>query len=152
MKILDEYFNDDIVKEIGKFTIIWAEFEKHYCNNNCNSTTIRDFANDYFVDDEILEDFSIKIQGRIENNCVSKEEYVGYILIPNNANKLNIDDIQEMYKFIGQQEGDNTLGAFLCIYRVRNNLLHGLKVLSELSKQIELFKSMNKVLENIRRK
>ena len=152
MEILNEDFNEDIVKEIGKFTILWAEYERQYCRNNCNSTTIRDFAKNYIVDDEILQDFSIKIQVRIENNCVSKEEYVGYILIPENANQPNKDDIQEMYKFIGQQGDENTLGAFLCIYRVRNNLLHGLKVLSELSRQIELFKSMNKVLENIRRK
>lgn len=152
MKILNEKLNENIVKQIGKFTILWAEYEKQYCRNNCNSTTIRDFAKNYIVDTEILQDFAIKARGRIGRINENEAEYVSYNLIPENANQPNKDDIQEMYKFIEQQGDENTLGAFLCIYRIRNNLLHGLKAISELNEQIELFKSMNKVLENIRRK
>ena len=33
---------------------------------------------------------------------------------------------------------------------IRNNLLHGLKIISELNGQIELFKAINLVLENIK--
>ena len=60
-----------------------------------------------------------------------------------------------MRDFINLDElvnSDWICGALLCIYRIRNNLLHGLKELSELNGQIGLFKSMNNVLENIRRK
>ena len=41
-------------------------------------------------------------------------------------------------------------GCLLVIRRIRNNMMHGLKVIKELNDQIELFRSANEVLESIR--
>ena len=47
-------------------------------------------------------------------------------------------------------EMEGVCGCLLVIRRIRNNMMHGLKAVSELDKQIELFRSANEVLESIR--
>lgn len=49
------------------------------------------------------------------------------------------------------QTGDDlNCGCLLVIYRIRNNLMHGLKMVEELNNQLKLFKAVNGVLESIR--
>lgn len=151
IEILEESLSDDIVKEIGKFTILWSNFENKYCLNNCNSATIKDFANGYLIDAKLLSNFSTVLKGRAYLYEESIPGYVRYNLVPAGARTPSKQDLEIIRKFI-EQDYKLIVGAFLAIYRIRNNLLHGLKTLSELDNQIELFKSMNKVLENIRRK
>lgn len=155
MNILGEELENKIVFEIGKFTILWEEFEKNYCSNNCNSKKILAFSLTISVDNKILKDFSKELHGRTEYFNEDIETYTNYNLIPQNAHRPKAKYIKIMRDFINLDELVNSYwicGALLCIYRIRNNLLHGLKELSELNGQIGLFKSMNKVLENIRRK
>lgn len=155
MNILGEELENKIVFEIGKFTILWEEFEKNYCSNNCNSKKILAFSLTISVDNKILKDFSKELHGRTEYFNEDIETYTNYNLIPQNAHRPKAKYIKIMRDFINLDELVNSYwicGALLCIYRIRNNLLHGLKELSELNGQIGLFKSMNKVLENIRSK
>lgn len=51
--------------------------------------------------------------------------------------------------FINSQGNKNLEGAFYAIFRIRNNMFHGLKGHAELDNQIELFESMCEVLEGI---
>ena len=155
MNILGEELENKIVLEIGKFTILWAEFENNYCSNNCDSNKIWKFSLTLSVDNKILKDFSKELHGRTEYFNEDIETYTNYNLIPQNAHRPKAKYIKIMRDFINLDELVNSYwicGALLCIYRIRNNLLHGLKELSELNGQIGLFKSMNKVLENKRRK
>ena len=57
-----------------------------------------------------------------------------------------------MQMFLLQIGNDDELvcGCLLIIHRIRNNMMHGLKVIKELNDQIELFRSANEVLESIR--
>ena len=151
IKILKENLSDDIVKEIGKFTILWAEFEKRYCNNDCNSVKIWDFANSYQVDEKLLRNLSICLKGRVDLYEESVNVYVRYNLVPSGARIPSEKDLGIIQNFI-EKDSNLIVGAFLSIYRIRNNLLHGLKCLKELDNQIELFKAMNNVLENIKKK
>ena len=152
LEILGEELDNEIILEIGKFTILWAEFEKQYCNNNCKSNAIWNFASNFQVNEDILQDLCEKLKGRIDSLGLNEYEYVNYNLIPEGAIKPSLADLKTIKDFINFS-GENLLaGALLSIYRIRNNLLHGLKELSELNGQVALFKSMNKVLENIRRK
>ena len=49
-----------------------------------------------------------------------------------------------------EQKGtDLNSGCLLVIYRIRNNLMHGLKMVEELNGQFELFQAVNGVLESI---
>lgn len=54
-----------------------------------------------------------------------------------------------MCQFIEQTGDELTRGCFLVIHRIRNNLMHGIKLLEELDGQIELFRAANAVLESI---
>ena len=76
-------------------------------------------------------------------------DYVRDSLHPGNARASTEVDMQMMRQFLAQ-EGDALLyGCLLVIYRIRNNLMHGIKLLEELDGQIELFRAANNVLENI---
>ena len=49
-----------------------------------------------------------------------------------------------------KQEGDDLRqGCLLVIFRIRNNLMHGLKCIEQLNDQLELFKAVNGVLESL---
>ena len=49
-----------------------------------------------------------------------------------------------------QKEEDLGCGCLLVIYRIRNNLMHGLKCIEQLNDQIKLFEAVNDVLETLR--
>jgi len=155
MKILKEELSVKIVKEIGKFTILWAEFEKVYCKFNCSSSQIWDLKDKLIIKETKLLKYNQVLQGRLNYFNEEMECYVEYNLIPRNARPPNNEDKKAMKDFINLDKLVKeywSCGALLCIYRIRNNLLHGLKQICELDGQIELFRAMNSVLENIRRK
>lgn len=152
MNILGKELDNKTVLEIGKFTILWAEFEKNYCNNECNSNAIWDFVSSYAVNEDLLRDLCNKLKGRIGYLGANENQYINYNLTPERARKPSQADLKTIEDFINFKGANLLSGAMLAIYRIRNNLLHGLKELSDLNEQIELFKSMNSVLENIRRK
>ena len=139
----------ETILEIGKFCILWAEFEKEHCNNDCNSNLIWQFAQTHKTDIPILQNLSQELNGRVdlyEDNIV---HYVDYNLTPQGARKPSVGDLKTIKDFIAFK-GENLLaGALLSIYRIRNNLLHGLKNVNELDGQIELFKAINAVLGEI---
>lgn len=150
MKIKGCELGDNVVTEIGKFTILWAEFEKRFCDNNCNSNAIWKFANSYIVDDNELKEFSQQIHGRIEFYKIDDVDYyVQHKLIPDKAHDIPEADKKAIKDFMALQGGNVLAGAMLAIYRIRNNLLHGLKIISELKDQLKLFKSMNAILKSI---
>ena len=80
------------------------------------------------------------------------EEYVDTGLYPDNARRTRTDaeERKVMKDFIDQKEGDTTLGCLMTIYRIRCNMMHGLKIVEQLDDQYELFKAVNGVLESIR--
>ena len=78
------------------------------------------------------------------------EEYVTYNLVPANArNKLSQEEMGKILDFIYSNGREAFDGCLLAIYRIRNNMFHGLKELDSLNGQLELFKTMNRVLEEI---
>ncbi len=77
-------------------------------------------------------------------------DYVRDSLHPGNSRASTEDDMQIMRQFLAQEGDDLLCGCLLVIYRIRNNLMHGIKLLEELDGQIELFRAANDVLDNIR--
>lgn len=152
IKILNWQLSDEIVTEIGKFSILWAEFEK-LLGNKCYDELLLDKKNKIQIEDKILKNFNAILQGRLEYFDENFEVYINYNLIPDNAHRPKDKYIKLMKDFLNLDElvqADWNCGALLCIYRIRNNLLHGLKCINELDGQLELFKSINNVLENIK--
>lgn len=76
-------------------------------------------------------------------------EYVRDSLHPDNARASKEEDMDVMRQFITQSEGELTRGCLLVLHRIRNNLMHGMKLLEGLDGQIELFRAATAVLESI---
>ena len=152
MQIKGRNLKNETVLEIGKFAILWNCFEKEYCNNNCKAAVIREKANLIQIDIGTQANFADVLNKRRIILGQSITEYITNGLHGENAHGSPETDMNTMCKFL-EQCGDYdelVCGCLLVIRRIRNNMMHGLKAVSELDKQIELFRSANEVLESIR--
>ena len=152
MQIKGRNLKNETVLEIGKFATLWNCFEKEYCNNNCKAAVIREKANLIQIDIGTQAKFADVINKRRIKLGQSITEYITNGLHGENAHGSPETDMNTMCKFL-EQCGDYdelVCGCLLVIRRIRNNMMHGLKAVSELDKQIELFRSANEVLESIR--
>ncbi len=78
-------------------------------------------------------------------------DYVQDGLFPEGARQSRDEDKTLMENFL-KQDGDKlTCGCLLTIYRIRNNLMHGLKPIEDLNTQLELFEAVNEVLESVKK-
>ena len=149
MIIKDKNINDKMIAEIGKFTVLWSLFEK----NNDNYITIDKLpviaASITHINAETVKNLATALQGRVDILASGIEEYIGYNLIPGGARPMSDDNKAKMGLFIGSNGQQSLVGGLIAVYRIRNNLLHGLKELTELNGQIELFRAMNALLEEI---
>lgn len=140
---------EETIFEIGEFAILWNLFEHTWCNNNCNPTKIKNIANSISIDIEKRIQFSNVLNKRRLWFDQLELDYVKESLHPSNARTSSEEDMEIMCQFIEQTGDELTRGCFLVIHRIRNNLMHGIKLLEELDGQIELFRAANAVLESI---
>lgn len=152
MKIRDFELKDQTVVEIGKFAILWNWFEGKFCDNKCNykrlETVIKNVRIDFQKQKELADVFEVRKYMFMQIT----EEYVDTGLYPNNAKRSWTDEEERkaMEEFIDQQGDNIALGCLMTIYRIRCNMMHGLKEVKQLDDQYELFKAVNGVLESIR--
>lgn len=141
---------NETVLEIGKFSILWNCFEHDWCGNYCNPGRIKSISKTIQVD-MAKQAYFAQVLNECRN-CFGQLEidYVRDSLHPDNVIASKESDIQIMRQFLAQKGDDLLYGCLLVIYRIRNNLMHGIKLLEELDGQIKLFRAANDVLENIR--
>ena len=150
IKIKNVNLTREIIHQIGKFAVLWNVFEDEKCDNNCNNYKLQKIAESVTSINPItLENFARALQGRVDILSNGIEEYVEYVLIPSDAHGRNSKHAVEIKRFIESNGQESLAGGLMAIYRIRNNMFHGLKELSSLDGQIELFKAMNKMLEEI---
>lgn len=150
MLIKDEKIQEDTVVAIGKFAILWNWFEHYWCNNYCNPQKIRNIAKIVHVDMEKQANLSKVLNERRNWFGQLELDYIVNSLHPGNARASSEEDIETMRQFMEQTGDDLICGCLLVIHRIRNNLMHGIKLLEELDGQIELFNAANAVLESIK--
>lgn len=149
MKIKGYNIQADTVREIGKFSILWNWFERFWCDNNCNPGKIKDIAKMIPVGYKQQAHLAEVLNQRRHWFGQLEMDYIIESLHPGNARASTEDDMAIMRQFMEQTGDDLTCGCLLVIYRIRNNLMHGMKLLEELNGQIELFHAANEVLESI---
>ena len=149
MEIYGESLKDELVMEIGKFAILWNCFERFYCNNFCKPQKIKDAAPTVKIDEDKQKKLAKVLNQRRAWFGQVISEYVETGLYPGNARQNQVEDRLLMEKFMEQGDDDLRAGCLLVIYRIRNNLMHGLKCIEQLNDQLELFKAVNGVLESI---
>lgn len=142
----------ETIFEVGKFSVLWNVFESDCCDCHCSASKIIDMEN--AIENLGKEPFKrlakefIERAGRLGD---STEEYVSKRIYPQAGAKITPENKKAhmplVVKFIESEGEDNLTGAMLAIFRIRNNMFHGLKGCSELDDQIELFRVMSAVLE-----
>jgi len=145
---------NETIHEIGKFAIQWNIFEYLKCNYNSNCERIINMENTFEnLDKQPFILLAQIFKKRASNLVCSIENYVKNYIYPKENANINNNDIEKhmpyVIDFIESNGEINLAGALLAIYRIRNNMFHGLKGYGELDDQIELFKAMNAVLKEV---
>lgn len=150
MKIKNYNLDDELILEIGKFSVLWNCFERFQCSNSCSSNKIRTICANISIekDKEVVLATVLNMRRSFYNMII--HEYVQQGLSPIGARQPQEDDKRLMEEFLKQSGDDLTCGCLLTIYRIRNNLMHGLKQIEDLDTQLDLFKAVNEVLESVR--
>lgn len=149
MIIKENKVNDELVMEIGKFSILWNCFERFQCDNLCNPRKIKNVYSLLSIDKDKQAKLAKVLNKRRSWFGQVIPEYVETGLYPGNARQNQEEDRLLMEKFMEQREDDLRCGCLLVIYRIRNNLMHGLKCIEQLNDQLELFQAVNGVLESV---
>ena len=139
-------FEQDTVIEIGKFAILWNLFENNKCGNDCQPSTLIEIGNRQDIS-EAFRLFASALKNRAELFNMDNSGYVQNHLSMGRG--LTSEQKELVVSFMNSEGMNNAAGGLLAMYRIRNNMFHGLKEWSDLDSQIELFASMNKVLEEI---
>ena len=152
MKIRNFELKDETVLEIGKFAVLWNWFEKTFCNNNCNYNRLKESIEFIKIDETKQKRLAEVFDVRKYMFMQITEDYVNTGLYPDNARRSKTDkeERKAMEDFINQSGDEVALGCLMTIYRIRCNMMHGLKIVEQLDDQYELFKAVNGVLESVR--
>ena len=145
VKIAGYNFRQNTVEEVGKFAILWNKFEKDKCNNHCSTGKLRKIS--IFAPSEHFQNLARTLKHRSELLGLRYDAYVRRGLSMGHG--LNSEDMDLILAFMNSDGKDNLAGGLLAIYRIRNNMFHGLKEWTDLDNQIELFEAMNNVLEEM---
>ena len=150
MKIRNYNLDDELIIKIGRFSVLWNCFERFQCNNSCNPNSIKAICAKISIekDKEVALATVLNKRRSFYNMIIS--EYVQQGLSPTGARQPQEDDKRFMEEFLKQSGDDLTCGCLLTIYRIRNNLMHGLKQIEDLNTQLDLFLAVNEVLESVK--
>lgn len=146
IKINEHYFKQNTVMAVGKFAILWNLFENNKCDYNCQPNKLIQIG-DNLETSEAFQSFANALQDRAVIFNVDNFKYVQNHLSMGTG--LRQEHKKLVCSFMNSGGMNDVAGGLLAIYRIRNNMFHGLKEWSDLDNQIELFLSMNKVLEEI---
>lgn len=146
IKIKNKDFKKETVLEVGKFAILWNIFENKKCDKKCTIEKLRKIAEIYETSIK-WEDLALALQKRADSQGVNISKYVKeHLSLGNGLNEKAKEDVIQFIKSGGRE---SLSGGLIAIYRIRNNIFHGLKDWCELDEQGDFFKSLNTFLEQI---
>ena len=154
IEVLDARLTQETVIEIGKFAVLWCAFEKDQCGNECSPNKIIEMEGRIEKLNKIpFKKLADELKKRSEHLRLDIDNYVKTNLYPKHGARITPKDKEEymptVIEFITSKGNNRPIGALLAIYRIRNNIFHGLKDLHFLDDQRELFKAISAVLEEI---
>lgn len=136
--------NENTVLEIGKFTVLWNIFECTKCANNCSEQKLITIGENCQTS-EPWQYFAHILQKRATTQNCDIDSYVRYRLSLGNGSQ----HLDKIIRFIDSDGTTELCGGLLAIFRIRNNMFHGLKEYKDLDNQIQLFDAMNRLLEHL---
>jgi hypothetical protein len=140
-------FSENDLSSVKDFSLLWNVFENIVCDNNCSVNRLSERLNPIVFD---LAEF--------ENNLnYFKNRYISDGETNERFNHLNFrnSDRRELVADVllgnNNDNSENILALAIIVYRLRNNLFHGLKQMEFIDQQKENFDNANMVLTAILR-
>jgi hypothetical protein len=137
----DTNLSDRELNPIKDFTLLWNIFEKMIFNN---SFSIPRMSEIIYESDMKIEDFN-DIFIYFRNRYVTNREVNRRFYDLNFRNQKRMEFVRDT--LIDENQNDKILSVGIIIYRLRNNLFHGLKDFRNLSGQVENFLNANRFLQ-----
>lgn len=175
-KFMERIFvSKEMLTTLGEFTILWAEFELVYCNNNCVDKL-------FFNDKEFNQFTKLCPTRRIKQYIENRQKFFRFCNFDLEYKTLSEQVISSLLDYLGKTKDTITpeiiheklysadftsyypqidniicndiidnkellLGCLLIIFRLRNNMFHGLKDCYSINKQLKIFKACNVFLD-----
>lgn len=133
----------ETVLAVGKFAILWNIFEREKCGNHCTTSKIEELT---FNTSDKWQRLAEVLKRRQEQFDLTEGQYIARKL---RQRGLNSEQIEKIKRFLQSNGQEDVIGGLFAIYRIRNNMFHGLKEYQMLNTQKELFDAVNNVLESI---
>lgn len=143
VNIIGYDLREETVLAIGKFAILWNIFESQKFENDCTVNKIEKLK---LNKSEQWQRLAEVLKRRQEQFGLTEGQYIARKL---RQKGLNSERIEKINKFLQSGGKTNIVGGLFAIYRIRNNMFHGLKDYQMLNEQKELFDAVNNVLESI---
>ncbi len=148
-----EYCNvsNEMLLELGEFTILWAQFELKYFNNDCTVNKLCELHKRVSLSNNLKNSCKNLINNLLEYFQTTKdlitENYIREKLYSTKNNYVN----NEVIEVLTKDPSNESLitGVLLIIYRLRNNMFHGLKDCYTINRQFKLFQSVNDFLNEM---
>lgn len=125
------------------FSLMWSLFENKVCNTNFNLNDVKNEIEIHGIAPDIFQDeinfFKLKKQN------YSGDYYQYGLTLPNNNQfrQLVIDLLEEN----PQNDEDKICGLIYIIFRLRNNLFHGNKEITNMEYNEDNFENSNSVIQ-----
>ena len=153
MDILRYKVDNEVIVEIGKFAILWNEFERKltgYGNNN-NYDSYKRICEIITYDETAYKELRNYLICQRNYRSGKTKDFVEKFLYTSNGIQANKNVITAICNYIDDDgiKTEKLCGCLYTIQRYRNNLMHGIKDLSGLDDQLSVFKIINKLLESI---
>lgn len=136
---------EETVLAIGKFAVLWNILEREKCENHCTASKIENLT---LNPSDEWKQLAEVLQRRQEQFNLTEGQYIARKL---RQQGLTPERVKKIKDFLQSGGETNIVGGLFAIYRIRNNMFHGLKEWQMLDSQTELFNAVNKALERILR-
>ena len=148
--LLERYcINEETIKTIGEFSILWCRFEEVFFDRNASFSKIREWSKKLIINDELRSLYdSVKLSAIKYLTVIDEESIQERIFSKQHPGKpFEIDPILDFLNPEGSKQ--DWIGCMIYIQRIRNNLFHGLKSIYSLDDQRNMFIEICKLLDYI---
>lgn len=139
--------NNELIMELGKFAVFWNLFEKNHCKYKCSFKAIKKACSYITVSKDSQAAFAKALNNMRWWFDLVNSDFVSNVLYSTDRQPTG-EESQYIKEFL-DEGNDSPIGCLLCVYRVRNNMMHGIKSIEGLNDQFDIFKAANKVLEEL---
>lgn len=157
MEINHTGFDEGVVLQVGKFAILWNDFENRYTKNG-DYSLLKPLCSEIKCSNyEACEKLRIFLYNKRSGSSNENDFIQKYLYTDKSNKKVKDDDKNNINAFLdtpikGDISNAQLYGCILVIKRFRDNIMHGIKQWAILSAQHSIIDAINQILESIEKK